>query len=815
MAKSKKTSRSAGTVTPDLQAHLSTISAGTDGDFPVLTDITYRDVDAALQSTVDAVRDDAANVVIQGVAATQLRKNVSTAQQLLSSERFRLAYNGLRHGLLAHNIGLGLSATETILGMPAVGREAQLAKMRAAASLLAMNAEGVTFDKEVALPGRQSFVCCLSDLDYKRMQRTVNLPIGDLSTLQSFQRDKLTTYLRLVLQRMSNMARITDADEEEVIGGILNVMHKDWSRIIEDLGAIGVTVSPDAFKDDSTEAIKRLLAELRDVDESARKRFISLTVLQPLYRDVLLNRPEFTWPVVEDVVRMARAHAGWKRMKNEGVMATLIQGDISRVIAADSRVGGYATLREATFLGVKHNAHIGMATLSDALGVDAGYVHTSDATGDDLKFGDLNSTVHRYVAHRDVLGQPAVIHDHVSVSGLSERATRDELVVGIRALASLMNVDILEHISLDFISTYPEWSGIVSPDLPTTIAGSHYTLSLPLWVHERLPHEFMCAVLNGEFADTSISGLFAEQNSADLQKVFEAGAYYYGVALSVLTKTLKSFLNAARKSYEWADSSIWTELSSLGIQIEDTDGASFDISYITHMTNGPVAIGSKSHAVNATRYYVDEELLVFSPAARRLANTFQALRCYGTMETSVRRKRPFIAPSSAPIDISAVASSTVLSRSMKRDILATADQLSAADINGLVIRTRKDFSGVVYDKVVSPAGVLTSGFAFVGKISPTIEIFYDHLPRIAQLPIAFIVGTDGVDGPLEDAVGTLVYGRYSRVVDPSIAIRVINEAIDLSEFGVELALPTSDEDLRASVEKWHNGMGIVHADITN
>lgn len=809
----KKTSRPkkvAGVSTEDgLNSSLNHISPGVDTNRPTVTSITYRDVDALLQGDRSRLDTSSGEHVAASLAAAQVQKELRMARQLLASDTFKLAYNNLRHGALVHTYGLGLSATDTILGLPGVGREASLIKMRAAASRLAGAADGTSVDKEVQLPGRQSFAVTLSDVDYQRAQRTVNLPIGNLASLQTYQRDKLTTYLRLVLQRMASMSSITDADEEEVIGGILNVMHRDWSRITDDLKSLGIDIGPEAFSEDSREAIRSLIDQLRDIDEMARKRFISLTVLQPLYRDVLISRSEFSWPTIEDVTRMARSHAGWKRMKAEGVMANFIQGDISRVVAADTQVAGFATLREATFLGVRHNAFIGISNLTEAIGVDAGYVHNVSDDGNRIEFGDRSVVIDRSVSQLDVLGQPIILTDRVNIDAIESMTTREEVITAVRALASLSNVDIIENVSLDFVTTYPEWSGIVSPDLPSNVGISAQGLALPKWVRERLVHDFICAVLNGEFADTSISGLFAEQNNADLQKVFEAGAYYYGVALTVVQRLLRQYIAAARESYEWANSPVWAELASMGVAIDEPLAQAFKTSYISTLTHGPIAVGRGSSGVSATRYYVDEEALSLTPATARLMGTLRSLQCYGNMSTEVRRSRPFLAPAPAPVDISEILLSQTITRTAKREILATSDQMSAADINSLVMTSRRDFTATIYDKVTTSEGFLAEGFAFVGKVQPTIEIFYDHINRVDQLPVSFISGDDAVDGPVISADLSNILARSLRLVDPTVAIRIDTEVFDLSDVGVQVMLPTSNDELRLAVHRWQSGSTVV------
>lgn len=797
----------------NLDLQVATVSGGVGSDRPVATSITYRDIDAALDSDLNAAYNAAADNLMSATSAAALLRDVRKARKLMASDRFRLAYQGLREGFLVHNFNLGVSATDTILGMPSVGRDAAAAKLRTAASLLATGAEGNVSETEGSLPGRQSFATCLSEVDYSRLQQTVNLPIGDLATLRTHQRDKITTYLRLVLQRMSNMANISDADEDEVIGGILSSVTRDWSHVTDDLRRLGIDITPDAFRENSEEGVRLLLTQLRDVDEYARRRFVSMTILQPLYRDVLLSRPEFSWPDADDVMRMARAHAGWKRMKNEGVIATFIQGDISRVVSADTKVSGFATLREATFLGVKQNAFIGLTALTEAVGVDAGYKYQMASDESAVAFGDDFVSVERTVVQRDVLDQPVVMHDRLAVNDISDTATRDELIIAIRALAVLSGVDILNSISLDFITTFPDWAGIVSPDLPANVGRAGGLLQLPTWVRNRLAHEFMCAVLNGEYADTSISGLFAEQNNADLQKVFEAGAYYYGVALTVVTRLLRQYLTAAKRSFEWADSGVWSELQMMNIMVDENFVQPFKTTYVTRFVNGPIAISTGTVGVKATRYYLDEEALVLTPTSLRLVNTLRALKCVGAMQTTVRRTRPFIVPNTGPIDIAEVATSDVLTQTMKKEILATSFRMSASEINGLVMSTRRDFQAVVYDKVVSPNGLLTDGFAFLGKIQPTIEVFFDHIGRVDQLPVSFLKTNPEVDGPLNDSNSQYQFGQVLRLVDPSIAVRVTNEAFDLSGFGINVYLPQSDSELRVSVERWQSAnFNVIPAD---
>lgn len=687
-----------------------------------------------------------------------------------------------------------------------------------------------------ALPGRYSFAQLQRFRDVQRLNKTVVLPVGSLASLGRVEQEKMASYLRLIVNRIHAMSSLPLDDVDEIAGSLLLLpsvissfsQHDDTYSAV--LSGSFESVSAAITEDPALRAamINYVRNELVGLESRARERFISQTILQPLYRDVFVNREEFKWFDGSTIFEMAKTYARWMRTFRSGAMHSPLREDISYTLVAHKAVGGLASLQNATLLGVTQSAAFAIAGIAQGiLGDTVGYTASSFSdhgledgeSGDGEPSGPVSSAsvttpfakLLRSVQISDIYGDPVGISEEYSSQGLVG-SDQKSLAAVIAALADLLGIQIVDQIDLAFISNYPSWSGLISD--VTSPAISADLGSLGSGFATRLEYDFLAAVLNGEMSDSTLTQLFSEANKADLSKVADDGLRFYSLAHKIVVQSLRDLIDAARQSYEWHDSAVWESLVKLNmISGAVVGGTQPPLQLDRAVTVAAPALTHTNGNVTAFRYAAADDCLVRSPRAHQIFDSLKALGVVGTIRLDVSFQRPFSRSGRPLVDVLSLPLREDLRPGIITDAIQAAKRYSHFDLENISLESnrlvRADYVGFgaaasdSYDGTEIPEDRRTY---LLADMTPYVELRFNGAALIDQIPLNILVdeSLDVKGAPNAEERSVLIREGHAELfqVDPTPFIYVGEKSVTLSPVHDRIVMPRDAAELRSSITRW-------------
>lgn len=707
-------------------------------------------------------------------------------------------------------------------------------------SLLTPGAGESTVETLTQIEGRFSFRQLMRFADVSRLSRDVILPVGDLAGLSRIEKEKLSSYLRLIVNRIQAMSTLPVNDVDEIADSLLVL-----PRVIRDFSH---TSSPYAESlsgsyDDAINVINAqpevraalidfVRGELASHERRARERFISQTIMAPLYRDVLLAREEFSRVSGAQLIEMAVTYARWLRVFRRGALHSSLREEISRTITSFTALSGLAGLQSATLAGVKQNAAYALATLIPVLdpregdgqqnvsgyGVDV----VTDAQQSTLEDADDNdglgrgervtistpfATIERAACLRDVFGDPVGIRERY-VFSLPEDSDKDVMIGMIRLLAELSGIQLVQAIDIDFISRFPQWAGVLG-QVDMSDQGSESRSILLSDAHaDRIEFDFMCAVLNAENADSTLLALFSEANRADLSKVADDGLRFFALAHKIVTRYAQSVLAAAKQSFEWHDSNIWKELQALQLLTDADVATTLPLRLERHIKFAAPALSMDDGRLTATRYACAPEVASLSPRTATMMAHLRNLGVVGDMTLHVNFSKNFIRGGRCLVDVLRHSADYELAHDVVTTLFTKAKRWSYSDLQALAMQDGRDieisstnFNDMDLTDPKDPRQVY-----LISEIAPFVDVEFPQVPDVEQIPVRFLdLPTDDGDKVPDAEDRELLLeseGMNLFEIDPDPFISVGSRSAALGAWSRTLALPKDLIDLRTNLRTW-------------
>lgn len=756
-------------------------------------------------------------------AQTALKKEVSR-RALLERSELRVINRIERGDLRLYDPLDQFDASLSALSLPRMGRDSWLSQIRDAFRAFVLDSKTRSFES-LALKGHFSAAYLFHALDYQRMHDTVRLPLGDLTHLTLSERERLITITKQLAARVAAMSTLPLDDTETLAAALITANGSD-AAAIKLLGEqLSVDVAPILDQSVAQEArVAALATILDDAQEYAKKRFIGMSLLQPLYRDVLVNKADFRAPSVATIIDMALSHGAWEREVKLGALSTIIERNVAAHMSSNPCVAGLGRLREATFGGVEQNAVMALSDMATAAGDDplvAGdllsYVTTIniDESQHRMELIAPFGTLIRSAEVLDVLNQPAIVADKFTVTdedvaSLTPETMRAQIIAAATMLAQLKGLRIARQFDVAFLTRFPEWSGFISDGGTLTITDLRSRIP---WLDGRIFHDYMVAIMNSTFVSSGVRSAFASPNASDASKVYEDGLYYYALAQKVVVNALQQFLGAMRASFEMYANPIWHELDSLGIDVPEFTRLGIETKFIAELTSSLPVVSGHEGRVQAARYYFDREAVAVAPGVSSLLNSLTSLGVVGNMKTTNHMSFPFSTPSAAPIDAMSILESKDPSLEwFRREVAADVETIDGRELNVLAQRYNRPAVAHLFDADVTDEGFVLRG-SFLG-IRPTRRVLLEFpgLPRLAQIPLY-----ENMDwSALSEEDMSLLSGRARSVlvpvdITPFFAQR--SRVVDVTDGSVEVYIPRDPDDLQARISRWSQMIRLKTEDI--
>lgn len=640
--------------------------------------------------------------------------------------------------------------------------------------------------------GELSAALLLRRLDLQRFNQTVNLPVGDLDDLGRAAKQKMLSYLRLVAQRYQSLAKLPLDDLPELLQTMLSTSLA--TNIVHMLQEEGL---PHLNDDASAANVQDIMDRLADLEGDARDRYFKTSILQPLFRDVLIVRGEFKYPTFDYVYDLAMSYAEWKRALDRGASRSALQDRVTRSLTQDTFASGLLTLKEALVAGVQQQSVTALCDIQRATeqGEGCDYLAEENKVSMTAPFGSLL----RVAKASDIYGLPVIVSDSVT-STARQVINVDDIRLAITLLARLSGIDIIREFSLEFMTRYPEWTGLIDFSYHDDLQAGDGE-GLRAWISDRLVFDFMCNVLNDRHVTSVIDMLFAEQNRSDLQKVFSDAASISALAHRTLVELVTDFLMSAKASYEWSNSPIWKELDKVGMSIPDFPSDIFTYESVSCLTPSLPSVTMTNSKLYVTRFYQDEELATLSPLAQKILDSAKRLGLVGSMRSSFFLRREFTLPVPPIVDVMALMQENELEEHDKDTVFqnVTAEKFSNVKAGAVVMKT--PFTVNVIDPVRDEAGETIEGDVMVSKPKRWFEVVFSDLPRVLQVPVNFL----DTDSRLTPEDGLHVSRDTSLTLNPIAAdyvYHIATASTELSFDGMTLNLPLTTDDLNLSIRQW-------------
>lgn len=689
---------------------------------------------------------------------------------------------------------------------------------------LVTETEGGDAVRIVDAVGQYSFQALLAQADVDLMRSESLLPLGDLRGLSHAERNRMASYLSMIIGRVQGMSFLPLDDLSEIADAVvpttpLITMYVESGASHPRFHGMSVDEIEAAVGTDAE--LRAALAEyfrstLAGYEAKARERFISTTILQPLYRDVFVARSEFRWPTWQEIVDMARTHARWLHAFRRGSMQSHLRDTIALELGRDEVGPGLSVLQEATVLGIKHNTVAALTSLADATSpggaAELGYGFAFEPDSDDeyVALRTPFARIDRRCTVRDVTGLPVAIDDSV-VCDDPQRSDSTAITAAALFIAELIGVDFQRDINLGFITRHPVWSGLVGSD--TAMASSADASITAGLLGRRLEMKFMRAVLNGNKADSPLSQLFVEANKADLQKVLDHSLGFFALAYKVVLEHMRDYLGAARVSREWSRSALWDQLDSLQItspadaphvpQGTFAQRARFNMPYIS--------IGDK--VVNVTQFAFDPHLLTHSHGFAHVTQTLRDLGLAAELTTDFHISYPFARSGRCVVD--AIGLVMQLSSADRVAFLAGKPivPMTGRELRSLAVETGRPVT------VVDATGsndVEDGVVALVVNVTPRLRTSFVGGSFLTYAPLEYVgmISSDGVDVRYHDFDPDLA--DELRLAGYDVVTQINHEpfvftnerTVKTPNLDVSAVVPHSSQTLSLSVSRWAHDLSV-------
>lgn len=646
----------------------------------------------------------------------------------------------------------------------------------------------------------------LMDYIYQVINQPVTFPLGAMTDLSAKEIERIHTYTAMIANRFMSIPRI-DFTQEDVLRHVSSIQ----------------SAMTDAKETYSDEAID----QLTDMTDAAVRRYIQNNVISPLLRDVLVNRGSLKTLVNISPFQAAASYAEWLKLLDMNYDASMIRSLVTQALPQFPWMTGMETLRHASAGGRKQNGVFVMNQIATAiadeesvndfyydtfLGKFSKYREGRETEVTSISIAALGMNIHRTCDLLNVHQEPIALCDSVSYDKLDELSSllqrKDVVVYLIKLLAKLSNVSIEERIDLDFLTRYPEWSGLLQTDSGESDNVMSVTVLTGV-LEPIIKFQYLASVCNNKITANELRSIFDEPNRADLQSDFSSFLYHFSLSHNVSQGVIRSVLEIVRNSREWVGQTIWDELSKVGIVIPAVDNpGSGNRTLHTKFESASSIIRLMDNSATTVSYYVNSEIAEGATMLQPILNTLQAANALGNREDVVELRLPFVTSALPKVDLFELTQSDT-PQHIVQDLMQQLEIVDTRSIASDSPLIERELSVHLLRRAASEGKGLSEqasahevdGFFCLVPVTPYLRVVYDQLAPVEQRAFKLIkdMKTSLLSKHLSnDSVSIITNAAgYSFVqIDPAEYITI--EHGDLNHLMVDstLLLPVNSEQLR-------------------
>lgn len=465
----------------------------------------------------------------------------------------------------------------------------------------------------VEIRGMRTIRAILHDLTVQAHNMNMTLPVGDIRDLPASIQEKVSTYMDLICLRVSAIP-----DTSQLRASVMAFVDKDLldEKWLE-------TPFDDGKKSQGD--------SLAGVYESAVRRYISMQVISPLLRSVLVSRLGIKGVQRPDVIDWAFQYAGWLRDADKGLLRSALKANIISDLETNPKIAPYLALSEALLGGVNTPSYIGLPKLLGAIsdhhgGLAKAYTFGTTEEGFEITNPLLSQT--REVLAYDCANRPVAFTDFLEVD--VPTMNTEDVVYVLKMAATLNGVDIEKSIGLEFMAQHPKWSGYLLTDLTE----HRPTEEFMNWLTAMLNHKYLVYMTTLPNVDKTLTALFDEPNRADLHITSIDKLYYIALAHRVLNETLADVIACINSSAEFAGTEAISEVIKLAP--DKLSGGMVprnDWKLHREFKNTNTTVFIKNRSVISSVYHIDQDMSAFHPIMRTQMKALLNQHLVGTMET--------------------------------------------------------------------------------------------------------------------------------------------------------------------------------------
>lgn len=484
-----------------------------------------------------------------------------------------------------------------------------------------------------------------------RAHEPIFLPFGEIGQLSEANTHKINTYLSMIAMRRKEMP---DVDYESVL--LMNATEREDDQVVRERAA-----------------------QLKKWTASAVERYMLNFVITPLLRDALVQRAGVRKLTGVPVMETAVKYSKWKEKAQQNILRTPLINQITSFVNSNNWLDSFNGLKDSLLSGFDQSSFIGLPLLINTIeggDIDPS-VDLSNLEGSYDKIADTSHTGYglstsksetsaaaRRKTVRDMLeeeqkfvkattplyqidrsailtsidGGPLWVHDKFSAN-VDFDVTKEDVAWLILQLARLKNIPITDTASLEFMSRYPQWAGLMmtASEEPTP------STEFKAFVDRLMEMEYIRMATKLPSVDQSLTALFDEPNRADLQGGFASSLYFVALTHKVANTVLTDLLMVIKSSIEYANDDFWAELNSI---LELGEAGLYPslqgFKYVrTYNVKNPM-IALQERNVMTHYYFMEKDLKITHPVTDHLTSFLRNAKSLGEMHTSMVSVRPFV-----------------------------------------------------------------------------------------------------------------------------------------------------------------------------
>lgn len=431
----------------------------------------------------------------------------------------------------------------------------------------------------------------------------INLPFGSLDRIAKGTSQRIQTYMGMIALRYKAIAE------------------PEWSDVPILVDA-GIEISEEE------------LGELKDAYSQATRRYLSSNIIQPLLRNILVEREGVTKFTGVKVIELAYMYSTWMKNADNAMLRAPLMNTITAEISNLEALGSYVALKDTLLTGVSQSCFVGLPLLVSALEEGQGK-YGLESTEDGFVSKMPSAILARETSLYGVDKKPLWVTD--TIKSNNAPISMSDVAALITMMAKLQSINLIEDLGIEFMSRYPDWSGLLVSEEARL---SDLTMN---WLNDLCEQEFIRTTTLMPTVDSTIMSIFNEPNRSDLHTGVYERLYFVSLAHKVASNVIADILGCVMTSIEYRDLPIWSDINSLlKREIAPVAFVNSGYSLDRSFSQGNAFSIVKAGFVQSGHYYVESGLKLLHPVLSDLLLRLDEAGAVSRMNSQLISVRPFM-----------------------------------------------------------------------------------------------------------------------------------------------------------------------------